>query len=194
MEMLGIARFPRKGPTTVTRIGVPEVLLLFLLAIASAAGAYTQDMQLERDLSHSDPRALALFPAKGYDDGAAGFFRTHGLYVVPNSERAWCTDKHHGVLNPGCYVEFSIQGKGLRAADAHGVHCGNAGRWYRAPHSNHYFPTPGAFISNAMAKGEWNDVETALYGEPAADRLPARSCGIIEDRAPRQHDTAIHVE
>ena len=188
------ARYSRTTLRSKVRIVLQNILLVYALVASCQSHAYTQDAELEHELFRSDPKALALFPAKGYDDGAAGFFRTHGLYVVPNSERAWCTDNRHGVLIPGCYVEFSIQGTGLRANDAHGVACGNAGRWYRASRSSHYVPTPGPFISNAIAQGEWNDVETAIYGEPAADRLPARSCGIIEDRAPRQHDTAIHVE
>jgi hypothetical protein len=170
-----------------TRVALHKIVLLCVLACACRAEAYKQDTQLERQLVRGDPNALALFPAKGYDDGAAGFFRTHGLYVVPNSERAWCTDNRHGVLNPGCYVEFSIQGVGLKATDEHGVPCGNSGRWYRAPNSNHYVPTPGPFISNAIAKDEWQEIEIAIYGEPPADRLPARSCGPIENFGQSQH-------
>jgi hypothetical protein len=180
--------------TTAMRIRAVQVFVVSLLATASAAGAYTQNAQLERDLAHSDAKALALFPAKGYKDGAAGFFRAHGLYIVPDSQRAWCTDNHHGVLKPGCYVEFSIQGKGLMARDAQGASCGNPGRWYRAPGSNQYIPTPGPFISNAIAKGEWERVEIAIYGEPAANRLPTRSCGRVEDRNARQRGSRTHVE
>jgi hypothetical protein len=156
---------------------------LSVLAAAPAAAAYTQNIELERKLSRSDATSLALFPAKGYRDGVVGFFRTHGLYVVPDSQRAWCTDKSHGVLKPGCYVELFIQGEGLRPRDQRKQPCGYLARWYRPLDSNSYVPTPGPFISNAIADGEWNKVERAIYDEPVVRRLPARSCGLTETEA-----------
>ena len=158
------------------RIAATGVFFLYFVAMAPPTAAYTQNVQLERELGRSGGKALALFPAKGFEDGAAGFFRTHGLYVVPDSQRAWCTDKSHGVLKPGCYVEFFVQGEGLKAKDAHGEPCGNLGRWYRAPGSKSYVPTPGPFISNAIANGEWDRVVTTIYDKPDNQTFSARSC------------------
>ena len=99
------------------RVNLLDILVFCAFASAAPAHAYTQNLQLERDLDRSDPKALMLFPAKGYVDGAAGFFRTHGLHVVPDSQRAWCTNNRHGVLKPGCYVELFVQGDGMRERD-----------------------------------------------------------------------------
>jgi hypothetical protein len=169
-------------------IGPAAGFLLWICAVSPSAAAYTQDVQLERALNGSDSRTLALFPAKGYKDGAAGFFRIHGLYVVPGSQRAWCTDERHGVLKPGCYVELFVQAQGLKPADANGDPCGKLGRWYRSHDSTRYIPTPGPFMSNAIANGDWEAVEAALYDEPDVKRLPARSCGLTspDERRPRQ--------
>jgi hypothetical protein len=59
--------------------------LLALLVISLPAFGYSQDIDLESALRRSDPKALARFPANGHKNGAAGFFATHGLYVVPGS-------------------------------------------------------------------------------------------------------------
>ena len=161
------------------------VLLISILAAASAT-AYKQDAQLERELGSSDPKALALFPAEGFKDGVAGFFGTHALYVVPGSQRAWCTDRAHGVLKPGCYVELFIQGEGIKSRNSQGDPCGSIGRWYRAPGTKRYVPTPGSFIANAMASGEGNQVEFAIYEEPVAKNLTAGSCDRAIDTAIRR--------
>ena len=161
--------------------------MLCLLMMAPQVAAYTQNTKLEQALGRNDMSSLALFPAKGYKDGAAGFFRIHGLYVVPGSQRAWCTDERHGVLKPGCYVELFVQAQGLTPADANGDPCGKLGRWYRPHDATSYIPTPGPFMSNAIANGDWEAVEAALYDEPDVKRLPARSCGFTspEERRPR---------
>jgi hypothetical protein len=176
-----IKRFLYQAAASRPHLPAREIVLFCAFAASASAHAYTQDAQLERELGRSEPDALAMFPAKGYIDGIAGFFRIHRLYVVPGTQRAWCTDKPHGVLKPGCYVEFSIQGAGQRARDAHGVACGHPGRWYREPGSARYIPTPGPFISKAIANGEWKQVEVAIYDEPLAERLPVRTCGAVDD-------------
>ena len=171
------------------RIRGTVAILLLISAIAPHAAAYTQNTQLERELGDSDPKALALLPAKGFKDGAAGFFRANSLYVVPNSQRAWCSDQTHGILIPGCYVELFIQGRGLRATNARGDPCGSLGRWYRAPGSQHYAPTLGPFISAAIANGDWDGVESAIYEEKPATRMLSSSCdGTIDRSAPATHD------
>jgi hypothetical protein len=144
--------------------------------IGSPVAAYTQDTQLEQALGNNDPRALALLPAKGFKDGAAGFFRTHSLYVVPDSQRAWCSGERHGTLVPGCYIELFIQGKGIRSRNATGDPCGQIGRWYKAPGSKAYVPTPGPFISRAVANGEWGGVLSAIYDEPSRRISVPGSC------------------
>ena len=153
---------------------MPFFLLCFVTA---AAQAYTQDKKLENELQRNDSRALALLPAEGFKNGAAGLFRRHALYVVPDSQRAWCTDHPHGVLKPGCYIEFFVQGEGLEARDQHREPCGHLGRWFRAPGAKRYAPTPGPFMSRAIANGDWEQIELAVYREPDARRLPARLCG-----------------
>jgi hypothetical protein len=168
----------RKG-CVITALFVP------LAWISSPAEAYTEDTQLERALGRSDPSALALLPAKGFKDGAAGFFRAHALYVVPDSPMAWCSENTHGVLKPGCYVELFIQGWGMKSTNARGEPCGNLGRWYRAPRSRIYAPTLGPFISNAIANGDWERVESAVYGEKRATRMLSDSCNETIDRDAR---------
>ena len=165
-------------PNTLAAVGRTCLMLLCVLA-ASTAEAY-RDAQLEELLRRNEPKALTLLPAKGFKDGAAGVFRAHGLYLVPGSERAWCTDHSHGVLKPGCYIEFFVQGEGLRARDEHGDPCGQIGRWYKAPGVRTYVPTPGPFISRAIGNGDWAAIESTIYGEPDATRLPERSCGPVE--------------
>jgi hypothetical protein len=127
------------------------------------AVAYVQDRELEAALRRSDPEALALFPAKGFRDGAAGFFKTHELHVVPGSERAWCQEQGRAVLPAGCYVEFVFQGKGLKERTSQGDFCGRIGRWIRAPGSKNYVPTPGAFYSQAIAYDDAEVVYDAIY-------------------------------
>ena len=141
------------------------VVVLLYLASVPRAFAYVQNLRLEADLRRSDPAALALFPAKGFRDGAAGFFRTHELIVVPNSERAWCQDRDRSILKPGCYVEFFFQGKGLRRKSSNGDFCGLLGRWYKAPGSTQYVPTAGAFYSKAIANDDAEGVDSAIYEE-----------------------------
>jgi hypothetical protein len=158
------------------------LLLLMFGTLASTANAYTQNTQLERQLGESDPKALALLPAKGFKDAAAGFFRTHALYVVPDTQRAWCSENSHGILKPGCYVEFFIQGQGLKPTNSRGEPCGTIGRWYRAPGSRNYAPTRGPFISAAIANGDWESVESAIYQEKPATRMLSGSCDATLDR------------
>lgn len=131
--------------------------------IASTASAYTQDKELEARLHGSDRAALALFPAKGYRDGAAGFFAAHDLHVVPGSERAWCTGQEHGALPPGCYVEFVFQGKGLREHSWNAEPCGCIARWRKAPGAHAYVPTPGSPYAQAIADDRGELVERAIY-------------------------------
>jgi hypothetical protein len=147
-----------------------------LCALSQPAAAYTEDLNLEQQLSDSDPRALALLPAKGFKDGAAGFFRVHDLYVVPGSQRAWCSDRTHGVLKPGCYIELFIQGKGMQVTNARGEPCGIIGRWHRAPGDQYYGPTLGPFISKAIADGDWDRVESAIYQDPPPSRVLSTFC------------------
>ena len=149
--------------------GFARIAIVSLLATAPPVQAYTQNKDLEAGLRQSDPAALALFPAKGYRDGAAGFFTAHALHVVPGSERAWCTTHAHGPLVPGCYVEFVFQGKGLRQANWKGDPCGCIGRWYKAPGATTYVPTAGAYYSRAIAEDRGEIIEQAIYedGHPA---------------------------
>lgn len=149
--------------------GLARIAVASLVALAPAARAYTQNKNFEAALRRNDPAALALFPAKGYRDGAAGFFTAHALRVVPGSERAWCTTHAHGPLAPGCYVEFVFQGKGLRQANWKGDPCGCIGRWYKAPGATAYVPTEGAYYSRAIAEDRGELIEQAIYenGHPA---------------------------
>lgn len=140
-----------------------SIALSLLVSIATSARAYTQDRALEAALSRTDPAALALLPAKGYRDGAAGFFAAHDLRVVPGSERAWCTPHAHGVLAPGCYIEFVFQGKGLRTRMWNGDPCGTIGRWFKPPGGQSYAPTKGAYYAQAIADDRGEIVEHAIY-------------------------------
>jgi hypothetical protein len=161
------------------------VLFISISMTAACVQAYTQNARLEQDLGGSDPKALALFPAEGFKDGAAGSFRTHALYVVPGSQRAWCADNPHGIMKPGCYVELYVQGEGFKPRNSRGDPCGSIGRWYQAPGSKRYVPTPGSFIANAMANGQGNRVEFAIYEEPGTKSSTPGSCD--EDS-----DTPVH--
>lgn len=134
-----------------------------IVTAASGAAAYTQDRELESALGRSDPAALALLPAKGFRNGVAGFFAAYQLYVVPGSQRAWCWDSAHGVLGPGCYVEFYFQGKGLKPRKSDGTECGLLGRWYKPPGATRYESTPGAHFSQAMADDDASAIDAELY-------------------------------
>ena len=141
-----------------------------LCALAGTASGYVQDLEFERQLHASDARGLARLPAARFNNGVAGFFRAHGLYVVPYTEMAWCQDRAHGVLGPGCYVEFFFQLKGLPPREAGGSPCGLIGRWHRAPGSNTYVPTPGAIYAAAIAAGDWHKVIAALTESPKSSQ------------------------
>jgi hypothetical protein len=167
------------------RIRGAVAISLLVFAIVPDAAAYTQNTQLERELGNSDPRALALLPAQGFKDGAAGFFRAHSLYVVPDSQRAWCSEYIRGVLKPGCYIELFMQGEGIKPRNSHGDPCGAIGRWYKAPGSSNYVPTSGTFISNAMANGDWDSVVFAIYEGRGEKSSPPGSCDRTID--PKMH-------
>lgn len=137
--------------------------MCLLVTTVPAAYAYTQDKALEAALRRNEGAALALLPAKGYPDGAAGFFAAHDLVVVPGTERAWCTPNTHGVLAPGCYIEFFFQGKGLRRRMSNGDPCGCIARWYKAPGADRYLPTKGGYFSQAIADDRAELVERAIY-------------------------------
>jgi len=139
------------------------IALSLLVSIEPAAYAYTQDRALEAALSRTDPAALALLPAKGYRDGAAGFFAAHDLHVVPGTERAWCTPHAHGVLASGCYIEFVFQGKGLPTRMWNGDPCGCIGRWFKPPGAQSYAPTKGAYYAQAIADDRGEIIEHAIY-------------------------------
>ena len=157
------ARDPRRIPAA----GVPvPIALALLLATALTAHAYTQDKPLEAALARNDGAALALLPAKGYRDGAAGFFAAHDLHVVPGTERAWCTPHAHGALAAGCYVEFFFQGKGLRSRLGNGDPCGCIGRWFKPPGERSYRPTTGAYYAQAVADDRGEIIEHEIYEEP----------------------------
>jgi hypothetical protein len=153
----------------------PPLMLAILLFTGVTnvppADAFFQDKQLESALGSNDASALALFPAQGFQDGAAGFFRNHGLRIVAGSQRAWCQEQERGVLKPGCYVEFYFQVNGRRTNSADGSPCGLLGRWRQAPGSKTYAPTPGAFYSRAIASGNWEAVVLAFEERRSEVRL-----------------------
>lgn len=126
----------------------------FLSTAAPPAAAFTQNTELEAKLNKSHPDALALLPAKGYRDGAAGFFRANGLQVVPDSERAWCQDLRRGILERGCYVELFFHRRGYNLRTRDGEPCGHLARWYRAPGTDTYLPTSGSPFAGAIARGD----------------------------------------
>jgi hypothetical protein len=138
-----------------------------LLATASLADAFTQNVELEAWLNISRPEALVLFPSKGYRDGAAGFFRDNDLQVVPNSARAWCQEQTHGVLKPGCYVEWFFHFRGYNQRTMDGKPCGHLTRWYRPPDKKMYAPTPGSPFAEAITKGDMNVLDLEVdYSMP----------------------------
>jgi hypothetical protein len=151
-------------------------VLVLLLLVAPSAAAYTQNRDLESALARSDPGVLAQLPAKGYKDGAAGFFRAYELYIVPHSARAWCQEQERGPLGPGCYVEFYFQMRG-RTSESNGRRpCALLGRWRKAPDAAAYAPTPGAYYSSAMAVGNWEAVVLAFDQTPRTLKFgPMRS-------------------
>jgi hypothetical protein len=126
---------------------------IFVTRMSYAAG-FVQDERLEAKLRKSDALVLSMFPANGFKDGAAGFFKQYGLYVVPESEQAWCQDAYRGQLKPGCYVVVFLQVKGGRVKAPDGVWCGSPARWYKAPGSSTYIPSPGwAAMALPIAQG-----------------------------------------
>jgi hypothetical protein len=169
-----------------TRRSRRRLVALFAFALpifARSAHGYTEDVELERQLNASDAAGLARLPALRFKDGVAGFFRAHGLYVVPDTVRAWCQDRVRGVLAPGCYVEFFFQMKGYRPHAASGAPCGLIGRWHRASGAAAYVPTAGAVYANAMASGDWQTVLDALATSP--DPASLRDVQRREDCATR---------
>jgi hypothetical protein len=145
--------------------------ILLLLAASDPVAAFEQNRELEAQLKRSEPQALALFPAKGYKDGAAGFFRDQHLYVVPDTERAWCQEQSRGVLKAGCYVEFFFHRRGLNARTSDGRPCGHLARWQQAPGSNSYVPTPGGTFANAIAMGHLDVLDLDFDQAPVPARL-----------------------
>jgi hypothetical protein len=130
------------------------LITLCFAQMTQAAGVYVGDERLEAKLRKSDPATLAMFPAKGFKDGVAGFLRRYGLYVAPDSEQAWCQDGQRGALRPGCYVVAFLQAKGFKAKNSDGAFCGSPARWYKAPGSNTYIPVPGwAGMALQIAEG-----------------------------------------
>jgi hypothetical protein len=161
----------RDRTTGIHRSTTALVLFALILVSPTPTQAYLQDQQLESALRHTDTHALSLLPAKGYKDGAAGFFRDYDLYVVPHTERAWCNDKPLGVLPSGCYIEFYFQQQGRKANADDGTPCGFLGRWHRPPGSRAYQPTPGAFYSLAIAIGNYDEVMLAFEERPLPSDL-----------------------
>ena len=132
----------------------PAVAATAYLAIATCVGAYTQNVDLEAGLGRSDPKALMLFPAKGYRDGAAGFFRDNNLQIVAGSERAWCQEQDRAVLKPGCYVEWFYHQRGYNQRTWDGEPCGYVARWYQALGTKAYAPTSGSPFAALIARGD----------------------------------------
>jgi hypothetical protein len=138
------------------------VLASVLVLGSPPVDAFTQDKQLESELNSSEPRALALFPAKGYKDGAAGLFREHEFFVVPGTARAWCQDRARGVLKTGCYVELHFQRRGQNVTDQRGEPCGRLARWYRSANETAYVPTAGSAPATAIANGDLETIDGDL--------------------------------
>jgi hypothetical protein len=147
------------------------VVLALSLSISANALAYIQNLELEDKLRDNDSRALALFPVMGYRDGAAGYFRDQSLRVVPGSQRAWCQAMGRGVLKPGCYVELYFHPKGLNDHSEDGKPCGLLLRWFQSSRTDRYVPTEGSPFAKAMAKGEWDFLESNLYDPPIPANL-----------------------
>ena len=142
---------------------VRAALLLLLAGFARCALAYTQDRDLEAALRASDPKALALLPAKGYRAGAADIFKALDLHVVPGSERAWCATQQRGVLKPGCYIELVIQAGQFKDRTSRGEHCGLIARWYKAPGQTRYVPTAGPELSRLIEQGNQELIDRAMW-------------------------------
>jgi hypothetical protein len=151
---------------SVKALTAPAVAAVACLAASTCVAAYTQNVELEAGLSTSDPKVLMLFPAKGYRDGAAGFFRDNDLEVVPGSERAWCQERDRGVLKPGCYVEWFYHRRGFNQRTWDGEPCGYLARWYRAPGTNAYAPTSGSPFADLIARGDIGALELEETSRP----------------------------
>jgi hypothetical protein len=133
--------------------------LALVVSKTSIAAGIVQNERLEARLRKSDPAVLSMFPAAGFKDGVAGFLKRYGLYVVPDSEQAWCQDGDRGRLKPGCYVVLAIQLNGLKPKSSDGNWCGSLARWYKAPGSSQYTPVPGwAAIALPIAEGKFSFV------------------------------------
>jgi len=135
---------------------------LLLAGVAQAALAYTQDRDLEAALRASDPKALALLPAKGYRAGAADIFKALDLHVVPGSERAWCATQQRGPLKPGCYIELIVQARQFRDRTSLGEHCGLIAPWYKAPGQTRYVATAGPILSRLIEQGDQELIDREL--------------------------------
>src|SRR5689334_7726257 len=147
----------------------PAVAAAACLATVTSVAAFTQNAELEAALDRSDPKALMLFPAKGYRDGAAGIFRNNNLQIVPGSGRAWCQERSRGVLEPGCYVEWFYHYRGYNQRTWDGEPCGYLARWYRRPGTEAYVPSSGSPFADSIARGD----ATVLELEEAS-RMPVR--------------------
>ena len=123
------------------RPGTAEAIGNYGRAMAAASGAIF-DTELEARFRKSDPVVLSMLPAVGFRNGAAGFFKRFGLYVVPTSAEAWCQDAQRGKLAPGCYLMAMLQIKGFKALTRDGFYCGSPARWYKAPGHTAYIPIP----------------------------------------------------
>lgn len=135
---------------------------MFLVQMSYATGL-VENQRLEARLRQNDPAALSMFPAKGFKDGAAGFFKRYRVYVVPDSEQAWCQDEVRGHLKPGCYVVIFMQVKGVKAKTRDGTWCGSPARWYKAPGSSAYVPVPGwAMMALPIAQGDSASVLSSI--------------------------------
>jgi hypothetical protein len=147
------------------------ILIVSSFFLASTAAAYTQNYELEAKLERSDAAVLAMFPSKGYKDGASGFFKAQGFAVVPGSQRAWCQNHTRGILKPGCYVELFFHRRDENSTDAEGHPCGYPGRWFQASPGGAYVPTPGSPFAAAIADADPTLLDRDLNGFSAPKDL-----------------------
>jgi len=153
------------------RLRVPSVLFLMALSLfgTTTAVPYTQNSELESKLGQSEMQVLALLPAAGYKNGAAGFFKEHGFAVVSGTQRAWCQSHARGILPPGCYVELFFHRQGESSTDMRGEPCGYVGRWFQAEPGTAYIPTAGSPFAAAIAKSDPKVFDRDL-NDPSAPR------------------------